>query len=392
MFGGGSVRLARVLGIDITASFTWFVVLFLMIWLLSGYFGDVLLDASSGAAFATAVAGALLFFVSLTLHELGHAVVAKRNGIGISGIELWLLGGLAKMTRDTSSPGEEFRVAAAGPAVTLAIVVLCTVAGTAAYGGDEFLAAVELTSKTATAPLALLGWLALVNAALFLFNMVPAFPLDGGRLVRAAAWRLTGDRGRGTRFSALLGQLFSWVLLGFGLFLLFTSDPVNGLWFMILGWFMGQAARGAALQSRFTDRIEGVTAADLMDRQPVWIPGDTTVQQAQDEFFARYRWPWFPVADPTTGRFHGLLRAEQVDGAVAQGRPAQEVADLAERRDADGDVSVRADTPVEHLLGAPGLRERGALMVVDPEGHLCGVVTLEQVRRALTAAAPARPL
>src|SRR3954447_26224108 len=180
MFGGGSVRLARVFGIDITASFTWFAVLFLMIWTLSGHFGDVLTRSSGDVAFATAVVAALLFFISLTLHELGHAIVARRNGIQISGIELWFFGGLAKMTRDTNSPGEEFRVSAAGPAVTLLIVIVCSALGAALTGATTFREVAELGNAVTDPAVALLGWLAFVNATLLIFNLVPAFPLDGG--------------------------------------------------------------------------------------------------------------------------------------------------------------------------------------------------------------------
>jgi Zn-dependent protease len=394
MFGGRSVRLARIFGIDITASFTWFVVLFLMIWGLSGYFTDVLAGYSESVAYITAVVGALLFFVSLTLHELGHAVVAKRNGIEISGIELWFFGGLAKMTRDTDSPGEEFKIAAAGPAVTLLIIVLCAAGAMVGSDAEGFRHAAELSATRTTPALALVGWLALVNSFLFVFNMVPAFPLDGGRIARAIAWKVTGDRGRGTRFSAFLGQAFSYVLIGFGLYWLFTRDAFNGLWFVVLGWFLGQAARGAIVQSRYAERLEGITAADLMDRRPVWIPADTGAAEARDEYFARYRWPWFPVADPVTGDFRGLLRETRVDEALATGRPAVQAGELAELDGGEpeaGAVSVRDDTPVEHLLGSTGLRTRGALMVVDGEGRLAGVVTLDQVRRALTSALPGKP-
>jgi predicted transcriptional regulator len=161
------------------------------------------------------------------------------------------------------------------------------------------------------------------------------------------------------------------------------------LWFIVLGWFLGQAATGAVASSRFSERLDGVTVADVMDTQPVWVPGDTTVLQAQDEFFLRYRWPWFPVADPTSGRFLGLLRQERVDGAVEDGRPAIAVAEVVDAR-ADEEFSVHDDTPIEQLLGSEPLRSLGALMVVDREDRLRGVVTLEQVRRALAAAAPGR--
>ena len=235
----------------------------------------------------------------------------------------------------------------------------------------------------------MLGWLALVNVGLFVFNLIPAFPLDGGRIAKAIAWKLTGDRNRGTRFSARLGQAFSYILMGLGILLLVRGDAGSGIWWILMGWFLGQSATGAVVSSRFSERLEGVTVADVMDTQPVWVPGDTTVLQAQDEFFLRYRWPWFPVADPTSGRFLGLLHQHRVDGAVEEGRPALAVSDVV---DADGDEAFRVhdDTPIEQLMASEGLRSLGALMVIDRDDRLRGVVTLEQVRRALAAAAPGR--
>jgi Zn-dependent protease len=382
--GSGSIQLARILGIRIGASPSWFVVLFLMIYVLSGYFADVL-DASDTAAYAVAVAAALLFFVSLALHELGHAIVARRNGIEISGIDLWFFGGVAKLSRDTSSPGEELRVAAAGPAVTLAIVGLCFGAAVLISDTGDVADVAQFSGTTTTgAVAALLGWLAAVNALLFVFNLIPAFPLDGGRIARAAAWKLTGDRNRATRASARVGEGFSYLLIGLGLFLAATSDVASGLWLVVLGWFLGQAARGAVVASEFSERIEGVTAADLMDAEPVAVPGTTTALTAQDEFFLRYQQPWFPVVDPL-GHVSGLLVQERVDGAVADGRPALTATDLAEP--AGAGASIPRDTPLEHLLGSESLRRLGALIVVDADDRLCGVVTLDRVRRALTASA-----
>ena len=383
--GTGSIQLARIFGIRIGASPSWFLVLFIMILALSSSYDDRYSDTT---AYAVAVASAALFSLSLTLHELGHALVARRHGIEIAGIDLWFFGGIAKLSRDSRSPGEEFKVAAAGPAVTLLIVVACCAIGIGAVGYHDFVDAVELNGDPSPT-LALLGWLALLNWVLFVFNLVPAFPLDGGRLARAAAWKVTGDRNRGTRFSARLGQGFSYVLIGGGIYLLTRGDPYTGLWFMVLGWFLGQTATGAVVSSRFSERLEGVTVADVMDTQPVWVPGDTTVLQAQDEFFMRYRWPWFPVADPISGRFLGLLHQHRVDGAVEEGRPALPVADVVDP-EADEAFRVRDDTPIEQLVGSEGLRSLGALMVIDREDRLRGVVTVEQVRRALSAAVSGR--
>lgn len=387
---GGSVQLARLFGIRIGASPSWFAVLFIMIYALSGYFRDALAGYSETTAYLVAVTAALLFSVSLVLHELGHAIVAKRSGIGISGIDLWFFGGLAKLTRDTSSPGEEFRVAAAGPAVTVVIIALCVGASALAGRSGDFLDSAALSDTVTTPALALLGWLATVNVLLFVFNMVPAFPLDGGRIARAVAWKITGDRGRGTRFSARLGQVFAYALIGLGLYLLATtSDPISGVWLMVLGWFLGQAARGAVVSSRFSERLEGVTVADVMDADPVSVPGELPLVRAQEEFFLRYRWTWFPVVD-AAGRFAGILREERVDEAVASGRPALRVDELLDGDGEDGMTVVRDDTPIEDLLGSEPLRRHGALMVIDSERRLRGVITLEQVRRALAAAAPGR--
>jgi CBS domain-containing protein len=279
-------------------------------------------------------------------------------------------------------------VSAAGPAVTLLIVIVACAVGMLAGGTHDFSDALFLRDRPGAA-LAVLGWLALVNVGLFVFNLIPAFPLDGGRIAKAIAWRLTGDRHRGTRFSARLGQGFSWFLMASGVFVLARGDTGSGIWWILMGWFLGQSATGAVVSSRFSERLQGVTVADVMDTQPVWVPGDTTVLQAQDEFFLRYRWPWFPVADATSGRFLGLLHQHRVDGAVQEGRPALTVSDVV---DADGDEAFRIhdDTPIEQLMGSEGLRSLGALMVIDRDNRLRGVVTLEQVHRALAAAAPGR--
>jgi Zn-dependent protease len=383
--GAGSVQLARVFGIRIGASPSWFVVLFLMIYYLSGLFDDLLVGYSNTTAYAIAVAGALLFFVSLILHELGHALVARRNGIGVTSIDLWFFGGLAKLTREPKTPGEDFRIAAAGPAVTLLIFLLCCGALLVA-NVEDVLTAISLGIDRSSPAVGLLAYLGGINLVVLLFNLVPAFPLDGGRIARAVAWRVTGDQNRATRFAARLGQAFAYLVMAFGGYLLLTSDSFSGIWFLLLGWFVAQAARGAVASSRFSERLEGVTVADVMDAEPIAVPVDTSVLSAHDEFFLRYDLPWFPVVD-RLGRFLGIVRQESVDGAVSDGRPAITVGEVLDA-DADTDSLVRRDTPIEQLIGSERLRRFGALMVVDAEQRLCGVVTLDQVRRALAAAVP----
>jgi Zn-dependent protease len=389
MFTGGSIQLARVFGIRIGVDVSWFFVLFFFIFILSGDFRDTL-NSSDTVAYVTAVASALLFFVSLVLHELGHALVARRKGIAIAGIDLWFFGGVAKMSQDTDSPGTEFKVAIAGPLVTLVIVGICAGAGVLLGGAHDFKAAVALDRKADITPgLLLLSWLALINAALFVFNLVPAFPLDGGRIARAIAWRITGDRVRATRFSAGLGQAFSYLLIGLGIAELLFGALWGGVWFIFLGLFLGQAARGAVAQTVFAERIGGVTVADIMDRDPVSIPAALPLERAQDEYFLRYRWPWFPVVDGD-GRFVGVLRQERMDPSEHPAPHGDRV--VSQVMDADaGDWRIGQDASLEAVLGSEGLRRIGALMAVDPNGVLRGVVTIDQVRRALHVATVPSP-
>src|SRR5829696_123453 len=378
MLGGSSFQLGRILGIRIGVNASWFVILFLFIFVLSGNFTTILGDETSG--YAAAVGAAVLFFGSIVLHELGHALAARRSGIEVSGIDLFFFGGVMKMNRDTDTPGKEFFVAVAGPLVTLAIVLVGTAIGIALAGWDEFFEAASLGGEAPSdAALLLVSFLVTMNAVLLVFNLVPAFPLDGGRIARAAVWKVTGDRGRATRLAGYVGQGFAVLLMGLGIFLAFSGNPYDGVWLAVLGYLLGQSARSAVLQTAVTSRLEGVTVADIMDAEPVTVPADLPVQRAYEDFFLRYQgWPWFAVVEPD-GRYAGIAHRAAVESA------ALEHSELAVRDLAADSAEVRDDAPLEALLGSEPLRRLGALMAVDADGRLRGVVTLEQVSRALQA-------
>src|SRR5215207_10538128 len=237
---GGGVTLFRVRGIRIAVDFSWFIVLFLIIIWLSGFYRDVLNEPENDTtAYVLAVVSAALFFGSILLHELGHAVVAMRHGIGVASITLWMFGGVARLERDSDSPGTEFRIAIAGPAVTALIVLACVGLGVLLTGAGEFGDAATLEEGTDTSPLAaLIAWVASINLLVLLFNLVPAFPLDGGRIARAIAWRVTGNRTSATRFAATLGQGFGYLLIavGLGYFLAYEGDVIGGIWLAVIGF------------------------------------------------------------------------------------------------------------------------------------------------------------
>jgi len=378
-----NLQLARVFGIRIGVSYSWFFVLFFLIyWLSQDYFHE-LIGGPQSTDYLVAVAGALGYFASLVLHELGHALAARRVGIPIAGIDLWFFGGLAHMRREPQSAGEELRIAAAGPAVTLALFVLCAVAGTVLSTNGSFIdVALPRQNFTTTPALALIGWLGFINAMLFAFNVVPAFPLDGGRIARGLIWWRTGDRNRATHATGRSGQGFALLVGLLGLWA-FATGSSFGLLTMVLAFFLYQAAGAAVLQGALGSRIKDITVADIMDREPVTIPAGLSLLDAHEQFFLRYRWPWFAVVDPAR-HFLGVVREQRVDAEIAAGRPALPVVDVLEE---DLPVRIAEDQPVESLLRSEGLGRLGAMVAVDEQGVLQGVVTVGQLRKALRPAA-----
>jgi Zn-dependent protease len=377
-----NLQLARIFGIRIGVSASWFFVLFFLIyWLSNSYFHE-LLGGSRSTDYLVAVAGAIGYFASLILHELGHALAARRLGIPIAGIDLWFFGGLSHMRREPQSAGEELKIAAAGPAVTLVLVGLCAAAVAVLPASGSFGDVVLPRNGFHTTPaLALVGWLGFINAMLFVFNIVPAFPLDGGRIARALVWWRTGDRNRATLATGRSGQAFAFIVGLFGLWALLSGSSV-GLLTMVLAFFLYQAAGAAVLQGALGTRIKDITVGDIMDREPVTIPAAATLLDAQEQFFLRYRWPWFAVVDPAR-HFLGVVRQQRVESEIEAGRPALPVADVLED---DMPVRIGQEAPLESLLGAEGLGRLGAMVAVDSEGVLQGVVTLAQVRQALRPA------
>jgi len=382
----GRFTLLTIRGIPVGVDWSWFLVLFLIIWLLSGFYRDVLgAGQDSIEPYLLAVVSAFGFFASILLHELGHAVVALRNRIGISQITLWMFGGVAALDREPDSAGAEFRIAAAGPAVTLLITAACLGAralidGTSFWDGASF----DGTATISTG-VAVIAWLANINAVILVFNLLPAFPLDGGRIARAIAWRLSGNRDRATIFAARLGQGFAYAFIAIGILLALTGSVFSGVWLALIGWMLAGSARESANRSRINTRLDGLRVADVMDSEPVAIPAATSVERALDEYFLRYRFPWFPVVD-AGGRFLGLVNRGAADAVPEPSRASRTVGEIV---DADGSPgqAVSSEEPLGELLANVELRRLGGLPALDADGRLAGIITVEQVGRALRDAA-----
>lgn len=382
MFAGRSLKLATVFGIRVGVSYSWFVVLFLVLFFFTDRF-RVTLGVDTTTAFLVAAVAALGFFGSILFHELGHALAAKREGIEVAGIDLFIFGGVMRMSREGASAGAMFRIAAAGPAATLVVVLGAAALAAILSESSGLLDAAQLDAPVGTTPTEqVIALLLGLNVVLLIFNLLPALPLDGGQILRSLVWGVTGDRGKATRLAALLGQVLAVGLMVYGALRYVQGDTGGGVWSLALGFMIGQGAREAAAQSRFTERLDGVTVADIMDPDPVTIPASLDAQRAHEDYFLRYAgWDWFAVTE-ADGRFVGLAHRAAMEHAAREASPqsAGQVA-TAGRTDAH----VRLDAPLESLLGSGPLRREGALMALDPEGRLRGVVTLEQVSRALRA-------
>jgi Zn-dependent protease len=386
---GGGVTLFRIRGIRIAVDYSWFVVLFLIIIWLSGSYRDELnLPQGDSEPYFLAVASAILFFASILLHELGHAFVARRHGIGVPAITLWMFGGFARLEKDSDTPGTEFKIAVAGPVVTALIVVVCTVIGVVAIGAEEFKNAALTNGGTQTSGItAMIAWLAGINLLVLIFNLVPAFPLDGGRIARAIAWRTTGSRNSGTRFAATLGEWFGLLLIAGGLlyFVAYRGDVFGGIWLAFIGFILRGAAKAALAQTAVSSRIEGISVADVMERDPVAIPEGASIEQALDEYFLRYRSPWFPVVDKAQ-HFIGLVDRGAADNVPAVERTSSHVGDVLARD--SGSLTIMEDEPLESVLGNESLRRLGALIATDAEGRIRGVLTIDAIGKALRPIAP----
>ncbi|KAA0272290.1 MAG: CBS domain-containing protein, partial [Acidobacteria bacterium] len=240
-------------------------------------------------------------------------------------------------------------------------------------------------TATISTGVAVIAWLANINAVILVFNLLPAFPLDGGRIARAIAWRVSGNRDRATIFAARLGQGFAYAFIAIGILLALTGSLFSGVWLALIGWMLAGSARESANRSRVNTRLGGLRVADVMDAEPVAIPAAATVARALDEYFLRYRFPWFPVVD-AGGRFLGLVNRGAADAVPELDRASRTVGEIVAADGSPGQT-VSSEEPLGELLANVELRRLGGLPALDADGRLAGIVTVEQVGRALRDAA-----
>ena len=287
-----SFTLGRVAGIEIGINWTWLLVFALIVWsLATQVFPSQNSGLSDGTYLVMAVVASIVFFASILLHELGHAIQARREGMEIDGITLWLFGGVAKFKGMFPSAGAEFRIAIAGPIVSLLL-------GVAFIG-------IALVIKGAEEVDGVAAWLGYINLTLLVFNLLPALPLDGGRVLRSVLWGARGDFGWATRVAAGIGRGFGYLFIGAGLGLFFWTSEVSGLWLAFIGWFLLGAATAEARYLAVRDAFSGLRVRDLMVREPTTVTPEQTIGELMDGVVWTHRHTTYPVVE--NGRAVGLL-------------------------------------------------------------------------------------
>src|SRR5688572_14226769 len=290
---GTSWRVGRIAGIEVRIDSSWAVIALLITYSMYLRASVLYPELSGGGAVALGIGATLLFFGSVLVHELAHAVVAQARGIRVQDITLFLFGGATRARVESRAPADEFLIALVGP---LTSGLLAGLFGIVASLGRDVL----------SAPLAgTLGYLAWTNLILAVFNLVPGFPLDGGRLLRAAIWKATGSLARATRIASVAGLGVGWLLVAGGVAWLLAGDLVGGIWFAFIGWFLVQAARASYQELQLQQLLGGVEAEDVMAGDLVRIPPELSLQEAVDDYFMRYDHGAFPVDEH--GRTVGLL-------------------------------------------------------------------------------------
>lgn len=367
---GGEIRIGRIAGIDIRAHWSLLVVFALITWsLAAGGLAGVSGGGTVGDWAAAAVAS-VLFFAGLLAHELGHALLAKQKGLEVEGITLWVFGGVSTLKGESQNAKAEFQIAVIGPVVSLVFAALFQLVAVAlnAIGAPRLVVAVP-------------QWLALVNAILAGFNLLPAFPLDGGRVFRAWLWGRRGDRAAATRTAAAVGRAFGAGLMGLGVYLFVAGAVVNGVWFVVLGWFLFGAARAEESHVLLAGALRNIRVRQVMSAHPVVLPAAMTVQDYIGHA-TRYRFTSFPVVD-ASGTVVGLLSMRSVKAAMARGEDTASVAQVAIPIN---QVPVLApDDSASRLLEQLQSSSDGRALVFDL-GTLVGIVSPSDLQRMLDLA------
>jgi Zn-dependent protease len=361
-------RLFKVFGIPVEINVSWFIIFGLVSWsLVSIYFPAHYPSFSVVTHWIMGLVAALLLFASVVLHELGHSYVAKTHGVPIKRITLFLFGGVSQLTKESSDPVTEIKIAISGPAVSYALMLV--------FFGFYY---VVSRSGSPGGVAAVLKYLAYVNGILGTFNLIPGFPLDGGRLLRAILWKASGDLRRATYVASKVGSIIGIVFIVLGFLLVFRGAFIGGLWLVLIGFFLRQAAGASYLQVVIESTLKGVTVGDIMKPDVVTVSEDLTVQSLVDEYFFKYHFDCFPVSDD--GRLKGLITVNELKDLPKAKWQETRVGDIMQ----PDSQRIRAgiDEEASEVLKRV-IRDRCGKLPVVSGDRIVGIITRRDIMEAL---------
>ncbi len=362
---GATVRVLTIRGIPINVHVSWLVIYGLITWTLAvGYFPHALPDLPAAAYWANGLLAALLLFVSVLLHELSHSLVAIAHGLSVRGITLHVFGGVSHLEDEPPTPRAEFLIAVVGPVTSFAIAVvlwLINASGVVQAGWAR----------------AVIGYLVVVNVAVGIFNLVPGFPLDGGRVLRAAVWKWKGALDQATYIASRVGVGFAFALMALGVFQIFGGAVLGGFWLIVIGMFLRGAADASYSQMALREALARLPVRDIMTREVVTVPVDASVAQLADAFWAHHVTS-FPVVDRDAVR--GIASVQQVHTVPPEQRTQRRVSDL--MRPLADDLVVGPDDSAFDALGKATWNQIGRLAVIE-DGRLIGYLSLKDITHVL---------
>jgi Zn-dependent protease/predicted transcriptional regulator len=364
------IKLGRIFGIAIGLHYSWIIIALLVTLSLRSQFAAVNPNWSNATTWTTAIITGLLFFVSILLHELSHAAVAKLRGLPVRAITLFALGGVAQIEKDAADPKTEFWMGIIGPITSVLIGIVCLAL--------SFLLGWNFADEPNTPIAAMFMWLGVINIALGIFNMVPGFPLDGGRVLRAIVWWITGDANRSTRIASVVGQFVAFGFIIIGIWRFFSGAGFGGLWLAFIGWFLLDAARASGAQVEITERLKGVSIGDVMARQFPVIDANSNLQTFVHDHLLPTGHRCFVVLEQ--GRPVGIITPHEVKSIERDRWPYTTVGDV--MRSLENLRTVGPERPIAEALEVMGREDVNQIPVVQ-NGNLAGIISRGHILRLL---------
>ena len=365
-----NVSLGRIAGIHVGFNWSLLVIAALIAWSLAvGILPSAAPAQTSGAYWTAGIVSAFVYLASLLAHELAHSIVAMRRGVKVEGITLWLFGGVSRFSSESSSPGGQAWITFVGPLTSLVLGVVFFLLSVAIGGGAQ----PSLLAAT-------LSWLGYINILLGVFNLLPAFPLDGGRILQSLIWLRTGDRLRATHIAARIGKAFAFLFIAYGLLTFFVARTnIGGIWFVFLGWFLLSAARAEEAGGLIRQALSGISVGEVMTPDPVQAPDDTTVEDALHGYILASRHSTFPTHD-AGGQLSGLLTLTALKNVAPNARATTIIKEII--CPLDKVSTARPSDPATNLLNDSQGCSEGRTLVVD-NGLLVGIVSPSDINRLL---------